>query len=950
MALLTLIIRRIESVKARIIAPPTCSPLDCSSPQGNGETGRIMPRAHWFILAMMFCHHTQVQSDILDLPSETPNNFEPFTLSSRCPSYGIDKFFGAVAEGDEISIYASVYQSGFVAPCYDNSVEVGPFASGSYTINYYTSENGGPFLLHNSQNIVIDKVSENEPAAGRVIISGEAAEDHVVATSHTVSDSNGMGEIRYQWYRNGQPIPGAIYESYLLTDDDVGHDIHCAIIFEDGLGVTESVISLPVGAPGEVANTNDQPVGSVYIRGSVSEGSTLTIDTSGLYDPDGIAELNYHWKRRYRTYSTLAQDIGSNSSPHVPTINDRYFYLTAVVTYTDLHGTRERAEANITGRLVPTDRPVVTPPIDLTLPATGALTRVDPGMATARDDDEGVLDTDLRQLVSNGIVTPPPTEGQLDLPPGTHLLTWAADDSDGITGEGIQIVRIDPIVNFGGDRNGPVDGNLGCPLILNGEAARFPVTVPYILSGTLLADGSEQLLQTATYQIAQPQPESMLALPDGLFEQLSDYASLQLTMAPPTNAVMGEKNTCRILLSSDNIAPDVTLTGHQGEVPSRIVSQTGGAVTLTATVEDLNSGDSHSYDWSESDGRLTDLDSEVGSLTFDPADLEPGLYRVRLSVSDTTASADTELSLRVVDATSELTDVDSDGDGETDFAEGNGDSDADGIPDYLDPAGLPGNVLPQTSGSDNGYLMEAESGLLLTLGDIAFFAQHHGALISRSDILEYIANGLDGEADAERYPYAGGLFDFRIDGINQVGASVKVVIPQRQVIESGSVYRKLTPTGWGEFVADEHNLIKSAPGEAGLCPSPGDNAYQAGLSEGAWCVELTIEDGGPNDADGRANGRIADPGGVTTTLSDDSGSGSGGGGIFSPWLFLLLVMFHCLRVGLNVIPALLKAMKQQRESDSIDGIDAMRRCPAVTGLRPTTAHRGIPQHDPVSAT
>ncbi|MEW8022715.1 MAG: hypothetical protein ACH255_01915 [Candidatus Thiodiazotropha sp.] len=197
-----------------------------------------MRKVEWLFLAMMLCHHNQVQSDILDLPPETPNNFEPFTLSSECPSFGIDKFFGAIAERDEINVYTSVYQSGFVAPCYNNSVEVGPFASGSYTINYYTSENGGPFLLHDSQNIEIAKVSENEPASGRVIISGEAADDQVVATSHTVRDSNGMGEIRYQWHRNGQPIPGAIYDSYLLTDDDVGHDIHCVISFEDGLGVT----------------------------------------------------------------------------------------------------------------------------------------------------------------------------------------------------------------------------------------------------------------------------------------------------------------------------------------------------------------------------------------------------------------------------------------------------------------------------------------------------------------------------------------------------------------------------------------------------------------------------------------------------------------------------------------------------------------------------------------
>ncbi|MFK8017910.1 MAG: choice-of-anchor U domain-containing protein [Gammaproteobacteria bacterium] len=29
-----------------------------------------------------------------------------------------------------------------------------------------------------------------------------------------------------------------------------------------------------------------------------------------------------------------------------------------------------------------------------------------------------------------------------------------------------------------------------------------------------------------------------------------------------------------------------------------------------------------------------------------------------------------------------------------------------------------------------------------------------------------------------------------------------------------------------------------------------------------WCVQLTIEDGGPNDTDGEANGTIVDPGGV----------------------------------------------------------------------------------------
>ena len=38
-----------------------------------------------------------------------------------------------------------------------------------------------------------------------------------------------------------------------------------------------------------------------------------------------------------------------------------------------------------------------------------------------------------------------------------------------------------------------------------------------------------------------------------------------------------------------------------------------------------------------------------------------------------------------------------------------------------------------------------------------------------------------------------------------------------------------------------------------------------------WCVQLTIEDGGPNDADGVANQEIVDPGGVATVASNGGG-------------------------------------------------------------------------------
>ncbi len=60
--------------------------------------------------------------------------------------------------------------------------------------------------------------------------------------------------------------------------------------------------------------------------------------------------------------------------------------------------------------------------------------------------------------------------------------------------------------------------------------------------------------------------------------------------------------------------------------------------------------------------------------------------------------------------------------------------------------------------------------------------------------------------------------------------------------------------------------MASAPGLLGGCPAPGDTSYQLGLTEGHFCVQLTLEDGGPNDADNEANGTIVDPGGVAVAF------------------------------------------------------------------------------------
>ncbi|MCI2285845.1 tandem-95 repeat protein [Colwellia sp. MSW7] len=64
--------------------------------------------------------------------------------------------------------------------------------------------------------------------------------------------------------------------------------------------------------------------------------------------------------------------------------------------------------------------------------------------------------------------------------------------------------------------------------------------------------------------------------------------------------------------------------------------------------------------------------------------------------------------------------------------------------------------------------------------------------------------------------------------------------------------------------------MHSTAGEQGYCPPPTSTQWTPGLTEGHWCVQLTIEDGGANDNDNLANGTIVDPGGVSVIVTDNT--------------------------------------------------------------------------------
>jgi hypothetical protein len=262
------------------------------------------------------------------------------------------------------------------------------------------------------------------------------------------------------------------------------------------------------------------------------------------------------------------------------------------------------------------------------------------------------------------------------------------------------------------------------------------------------------------------------------------------------------------------------------------------------------------------------------TLTFSPSDATANIVTAHLVITEVgtdelfQASADIEIVL--TEDTQPLNGDDTDGDGIPDSTEGFNDTDGDGIPDYLDDVGINRNVL--AIGADNDP-MQTKPGLTLKLGLTKRAADGFSAADASVSEENLQTNGNNGAAptsnntvDEHSTPISP-IVDFEVTGLTE-GESIPVVIPlpNGSSLPRDAVYRKYTAEdGWKNFVSDANNNLSSASRDISeLCPAADDDtSYFHGLNAGHQCVRITIEDGGPNDADNTINGTIVDPGVVT---------------------------------------------------------------------------------------
>ncbi|NRF64071.1 beta strand repeat-containing protein [Vibrio coralliilyticus] len=400
--------------------------------------------------------------------------------------------------------------------------------------------------------------------------------------------------------------------------------------------------------------------------------------------------------------------------------------------------------------------------------------------------------------------------------------------------------------------------------------------------GDGIGDNADKTNQTINFAAISPQALSASTLAisatatSGLSVSFSSSTSATCTV---TNAVVTlvASGTCTIVASQSGdtnyeAANDVNVSFDildDAALSSRIVLSQGsgsvsvffadqGTAVLRAQVDSASSTAGYSFVWSQTD---VDLEPSEGlnseTFSFDPQG-HVGSHELSVVVTDpvgTTVTISREISIRsTLPTLSALTD--SDGDGNDDLSEGFGDSNGNGIPDYLDSISSSSQIYSDSV----HHLAYTETGLLFVLGDVPYVNGQDFIGVSMDNIVDHY-NLSEQQQDGD-YQYPSGLFDFEVQQL-RLAASAQIVLRLSSAIPANAIYRKyIESKGWFTFVEDANNSLASAASVSDDCPAPGNASFKSGLNQGDDCIQLTIEDGGPNDADGKVNGIVSDPGGI----------------------------------------------------------------------------------------
>ena len=218
----------------------------------------------------------------------------------------------------------------------------------------------------------------NTPATGAPAISGTPlVGETLTADTSGIEDADGLDDVTYsyQWIRsdNGADtdIAGATDSTYTLVSADQGNTIQVRVTFTDDADNDETLTSAPTVEV--AAKPNTAPTGLPTISGTAQVGETLTADTSGIADADGLTNVTFEYQ-----WLAGGSDIsGATSSSYTLTASEQGQTIQVRVSFTDDADNDESltSEATVAVAAAPnrdaTGAPTIggTPQVDQTLTA-----------------------------------------------------------------------------------------------------------------------------------------------------------------------------------------------------------------------------------------------------------------------------------------------------------------------------------------------------------------------------------------------------------------------------------------------------------------------------------------------------------------------------------------------------------------------------------------------------
>ena len=433
----------------------------------------------------------------------------------------------------------------------------------------------------------------------------------------------------YQWNvnKNGTPFASGTTSAFDFTPNEEGtFTVTLTVTDDDGDSGTD-IETMSVSNTGPVADA-----GGPYL---VDEGSSITLDASGSYDPDGgDATLAYAWDfdgdgeyddatNITPTFSAVTLD--GTSPPKMVQIG---------LKVTDGSGDSNFATANVeVSNVAPTATIVGAPttsPKGVQIDLTNEV--IDPGV----DDTFDYSWT----ITRNGSPFASGTDENISLTPeliGSYVVSLAVTDDDG--GEGtdqktIVVENATPVADAGG----PYDVNEGGTVSLDASATTDDDLPNETLAYAWDFDGDGEYDDATGVS-----PSFSAAAIDGTSPVNAVDVALRV------RDISGDTAFATTQVRVANVSPTVEIGG------APITSPVGTVIDLTSTVDDPGALDTHSYLWEVRDSAGVVATGNEANFSFTPT--QHADYSVTLTVTDDDQGASSDTT--TIRALTDLGEVDS---------------------------------------------------------------------------------------------------------------------------------------------------------------------------------------------------------------------------------------------------------------------------------------------------